>query len=193
MNTHCRPAPRQVTGSSVRRTTLIALVIAAVGGAVLTLGACATGDRQRAAADAPPREDGLISLAVHWSDGAEGRAALYEIRRDGTIAFGGGFDASSGKTTWSGPLDPADRAAIWATLRADGWVDAGGRGRIQGTGEPRSRRGDVRITTAAGMTRHSIRGASPELDRLRERMEQATAGRFDQTLRALPQAGDAPR
>lgn len=47
------------------------------------------------------------------------QTALYIVEDDGTVKFGGGFDALSGKTTWEGQLTVAQLSKLQELLRTD--------------------------------------------------------------------------
>ena len=50
---------------------------------------------------------------------AENQSALYIVDQDGTIHFGGGLDALSGKTTWTGELNSQQLLTLRNLLQDD--------------------------------------------------------------------------
>ena len=133
--------------------------------------------------DTGPVEGGF-TLRLRYQSG-QNQFALYEIREDGRIAFGGGMDAVNDRFSWTGPLQDPDRLAILAWLSEQScYADP-----PESTGTPPDVRYDVSVDCGGGDVRFRVRGEHPRLRGLRGLLEEATAGRHDAVLRRLPQAG----
>ena len=154
----------------------------AVAGLVL-LSACAS---TRGVGD-PNTPTGGVAVEVESRDSESLKISLYRVWPDGTIDWGGGRDAMNSVTTWEGLMGQSEIASMRQLLEQDGWYD----GRPKGSGTPKTATATVVVKSAAGSRTTTIRGSSPELERLLEVLRQATKGRHDGYMRKLPDA--APR
>lgn len=147
---------------------------------LLLLTACAS---TRGVGD-PNTPTGGVALEVETRDSESLKLSLYRVWPDGVIDWGGGRDAMNSVTTWEGLMGQAEIAKMRTLLEQDGWYE----GRPTGSGTPKTAMATVVVRSAAGSRTTTIRGTSPELDRLLEVLREATKGRHDGYLRKLPEA-----
>jgi hypothetical protein len=142
------------------------------------------------AARGPDRTRG-IALEVDVRD-AGAFAALYRLKRDGTLGWGGGDSAIKGETTWEGALSDEEIHGLAAILEEDGWLGAAP-GHAQPPAESASkRRTTVRVDAPAGKHRFERHGHDPAAERLVQHLDGLARRRYDGFLRALPKPDPPP-
>lgn len=122
-----------------------------------------------------------LSLDLEHRRG-EDSIALYRVRPDDTIAFGGGRDALDGATPWSGPLTADEAARLRTLLDGQGWFDP--RPVVTDAGADVAYR--VALSGPGGSARFALEGESEAMIPLRTLLETAAARRLDPVLRRLP-------
>ena len=131
----------------------------------------------------PDRTGGIaLELFTHYPSN---QATLYKVDRDGTIHFGGGFDAISGSTTWSGPMTDQEIGAMRTLLERHGWFQAA----PESTGEPRDLRRRFLIRRDNRTRAYRLKGEVPALVEVETMLKPIAERRLDPILDALPKAG----
>jgi len=162
------------------RSRGVAFGLCAVGLMVI-LQACAGAMGVRAGeADSPT---GGLAMSLFITDG-ETQHALYRVDADGTIHFGGGFDALDNETTWQAGMSDADLTRLRALLEEHGWLTD-----PAPTGGEGDRHHRVRLAWPGGTQAFETEGGGPSIDPVREFLERVTARRYDEYLESLPGPG----
>ncbi len=164
--------------------------VVAIAVAVAAMTTCLAGCAGLARDDRTPT--GGRSLSVRSWAPAERRIAYYEIDREGIFGTSGGVDAEIGEVTWSTPLEPAEfewlldplsEASWWAQLDREienAPPDAS-------TDPPRTL---VRFVGPLFDRERTFRGEIASIAPLLARLREIAMGRFEETLDALPRAGE---
>jgi len=132
------------------------------------------------------------SLSVrHWEP-AERRVAYYEIDREGVFGTSGGVDAEIGQVTWSTPLDAAELERLLDPLSETSWWTRLDRDIENATPDasadsPRTR---IRFLGPLFDRERTFRGDIALVAPLLARLRELAMGRFEETLDALPRAGE---
>ena len=161
-------------------------ILAALAAATLGLVGCAGLARD----DRTPT--GGRSLSVrHWEP-AERRVAYYEIDREGVFGTSGGVDAEIGQVTWSTPLDPAEFERLLDPMSETSWWTRLDREIEDATPDastdpPRTL---VRFVGPLFDRERTFRGEIALVDPLLALLRELAMGRFEETLDALPRAGE---
>ena len=127
-----------------------------------------------------------VSLEMEFRRGDDS-IALFRVRPDDTIAYGGGRDAIQGRTTWSGPLTAEEAAELRTLLDDRGWFSP-----VPALTDAAA---DVayRVSLAGpgGTARFSLDGESEAVVPVRGLLETAAARRLDPVLVRLPRPSAA--
>jgi hypothetical protein len=141
----------------------------------------------------PPQDAGSVTggLGMNlWYAQVKTRQYQYfEVRAEGTLAYGGGMVAFDRRTEWTGRLSPEQGRAFREAVDRAGWMTAT---------NPASGEGDDEIAEitlfADGASRaFTIRGADAQVAELVKSLQAIANSRFRRELDALPQPGLQPR
>jgi hypothetical protein len=114
--------------------------------------------------------------------------ALYSVKKDGTISFGGGKEARQGETTWTDELSDEERVKIVAMVEQFGWLHSGP---VSSKTNPEH---EYAVSARRGSTRMSVEvtGDNPQVVEMVSYLDQICRRRFDAFIESLPQPGQAP-
>ncbi len=151
-----------------------ALVVACV------FGGCA------ATPSAVDRTEG-IELAYRWTVEDEGRAAYYEVAKDGAFGASGGLPASMREVRFRTQLDDAELAEFLTRVRATGFAE---RPSESGAGPARS---ELTVVDRGRKSRFVVLGEDPEVEALRRWCAEIAMRQFRDVIDAQPEAGPRRR
>lgn len=163
------------------RATVLAFVLSAAT-ALMFLCGCATTPRSGAV----DRTEGL-ELIYRWSVESEGRAAYYEVAKDGSFGSSGGLPASMGEVRFRTELDAADLELFMARVRATGFAK---RPAESGAGPARS---EVTVVERGRASKFVVFGDDAALEELRRWCAQIALRQFRDVIDAQPEAGPRRR
>lgn len=146
-------------------------------GAVMLLAACSAGLK----AGRPDSPTSGIALRMLITD-RESSHALYVVDPSGTIAFGGGFAALDGRTTWSDVLSAEDIDRLRQLLDEHGWMD----GPPTVVEQPEAAVCEVRFGAPGVSYRFSVRGGGDHVNPVRQFLEDVSRRRLEPVLERLP-------
>ncbi len=118
--------------------------------------------------------------------GLDNYAALYRVNGDHRLGFGGGAAATSSRLTWTGSLSSEQYDLLQALLRQHGWFD----GLVTSTGEPKQQVARIALRWPGGRRRFTVTGDSPDVDPVRQLLDDAARQRFQSALDILPRPGE---
>ncbi len=107
----------------------------------------------------------------------ENQTALYVVEGDGTIEFGGGIDALSGKTTWEGQLTDAQLSKLQELIATEN---------LQTEIVIDSKRFEIVICNTEDVHRYVVPISNPSASELYFFLEESTMQRIQAQLDALP-------
>ncbi len=145
---------------------------------VLTLApiGCAGGSR----VDPQSPTGGLsLKMLVLTEDNA---AAMYRVKPDGTIHFGGGLDARQGKATWSGPMTAQEIQHLRDLIARHEWYDAG----PASTDRPTGRSYRIQLRWPQGRRTFRVVGRSLDVTPIEQLLAHAAGRRHEAFLETLP-------
>ena len=108
----------------------------------------------------------------------------YELKRDGSVSFAGGFDAMQKKPSWSDALTLDESQRLFDTLAQHGWLD----GEPEVTGESGSLRVKVKFSSRDARYDFDTHGGGGAVDAVRELLAEITNRRHAEYLDRLPEA-----
>jgi hypothetical protein len=150
-----------------------ALVVLASAGA---LAGCATAQR------GVDRTEGL-ELTYRWTVEDEGRAAYYEVAKDGSFGASGGLPASMREVRFRTELDAADLAEFLARVRATGFEE---RPSEAGAGATRS---ELTVVDRGRKSKFVVLGEDDSVEALRRWCAEIAMRQFRDVIDAQPEAG----
>jgi hypothetical protein len=162
-------------------------VLAVMLAAATTWAGCASAARD----DRTPT--GGRSLSIQRWMPAERKIVFYEVDRNGVFGTSGGVDAEIRQATWTTPLDaetladlldPPSAASWWATLGEE--IDRAGSSRPDAS-SPRTM---IRFIGPTLDRERTYRGTAESVESLIDRLREIAMARFEETLDALPRAGE---
>ncbi len=115
-------------------------------------------------------------------------AALYRVKPDGRISFGGGMKATSGAYSWHGQLSPAECDELLQILQTAGWYDRN----PQSSGLPEDHEYRGFISWPSGRKRWEVNGESPDIRPVYDWLDHVSRRRFDEYLDLMPRPGKQP-
>ncbi len=118
--------------------------------------------------------------------GLDNYAALYRVNGARRLGFGGGADASNRELSWTGSLSDEQYDRLQALLRQHGWFD----GLVASTGEPPQRVARIELRWSGGRRRFKVTGHSPDVEPVRQLLDDAARRRFEPALENLPRPGE---
>ena len=118
--------------------------------------------------------------------GLDNYAALYRVNGARRLGFGGGVDASNRELSWTGSLSDEQYGRLQALLRQHGWFD----GLAASTGEPRQRVAWIKLRWPGGRRRFKVTGNSPDVEPVRQLLDDAARRRLEPALENLPRPGE---
>lgn len=118
--------------------------------------------------------------------GVDNYAVLYRVNGAGRLGFGGGAAATSSRLTWTGSLSPEQYDRLQALLRQHGWFD----GLVASTGEPRRQVARIALRWPGGRRRFTVTGDSPDVEPVRQLLDDAARQRFQPVLESRPRPGE---
>ena len=148
---------------------LVAILFSLAGCAALQRSGTRTGDIE-------------MTMYARSSDGAE---SLYEIRKNGTLAFGGGMDARLDSPKWTGDMTDDEIARMRQLLEQCNWLRPTPKAMDRPEGDQRLYR--IWLTAPGVVKQFSLKGEHPSLQPLRELFERAALRRLEPDLQKLPQ------
>lgn len=163
---------------SAGRTSLSRLMFTVSVTLAATLGplGCSGGSR----VDPQSPTGGLsLKMLVLTQDNA---AAMYRVEPDGTIHFGGGFDARQEKTTWSGPMTAQEIQHLRDLIAQHGWYDTG----PASTNRPPGRSYRIQLRWPQGRRTFRVIGRSLDVTPIEQLLAQAAGRRHEAFLETLP-------
>jgi len=132
------------------------------------------------------RTEGL-ELAYRWTVEGEGRAAYYEVAKDGSFAASGGVPASMREVRFRTELDAADLAEFLARVRATAYA---ARPSEAGEGAARS---EVTVVDRGRKSRFVVLGEDDSVEALRRWCAEIAMRQFRDVIDAQPEAGPRRR
>ena len=157
----------------------LTLVVAVVLGAQLSgsfLVGCATA--RSAAAGAT----GGVTLRLYKHDQEGGAMTLYEMKRDGTLGFGGGRDAQFDRITWTGAMTEPEIEELLALIEQYEWFESG----PDGSDEPQGLSYRISLSGPKGSKRYRIKGSCESLIAIETLLERISRRRLEPILDKLP-------
>ena len=118
--------------------------------------------------------------------GLDNYAALYRVNGARRLGFGGGVPATQGQLTWTGSLSLEQYDRLQALLRQHGWFDAD----VASTGEPPQQVARIALRWPGGRRRFKVTGDSPDVDPVRQLLDDAARLRLQPALGIFPQPGE---
>jgi len=115
----------------------------------------------------------LVRLEMYGST----QSALYIVKHDATVQFGGGVDALTGKTTWTGTLTPTQFANLQKLLENEPFY---------GSEELRGERFEVYIQRGDSYQQHTLPFTDATANELYYFLEESTLERIQVHLDSLP-------
>lgn len=150
---------------------------------VMCLACC--GNRLKAGDPDTPM--GGVALEILRTDGRSSHA-LYRVESDGTLSFGGGFDALRDRTTWTAAMTTEQIAALQALLEEHGWFASPPAGASFDSDVVHK----VTFASPRASWRARVRGGGPHLDPILDFLREAALSRHDDLLDSLPQPSSPP-
>ncbi len=150
----------------------------------LTMGCATTNGVPIAGKDDPM---GGVRLELYAKLGMNADA-LYRVRPDGTISFGGGTRARNGNYSWTGQLTLAECDELLQTLRTYGWFDR----EPQSSGQPEDHVYQGSISWPSGKNRWEVIGNSPDIQPVYDWLDHVSRRRFDEYLDLMTRPGKQP-
>jgi hypothetical protein len=144
------------------------------------LGGCASGP---SSADGPDITGGLSLRMMIARPGDS--FALYEVRTDGTLLYGGGRDALNDHFTWTGPLTAEEIAELNRLVDEHGWFERD----IASESDAEGIKTMITVRRAGAKRAFTVRGVSPRVEPVEALMRSAAQRRHDEFIRTLPQPG----
>ena len=138
---------------------------------------CATPTR-----DVNSRTGGL-SFSFRMMNKEAGSAVLYTVSQDGTLGFGGGMDAHSGRTSWTGPMSDEQVEEFLALLDLHAWFHH----KPESEGLPKGLIYRIELQGPQGLQRYSVTGQCESAKEVLSFLDDIANVRFDPILRQLPQ------
>ncbi len=118
-------------------------------------------------------------------------ASLYLVRPDGTISWGGGYDARHGRTSWTGPLTGEEIDQLHRLLDELEWFTRAPASAADDDGAPRGEPAyRIKLRWRNGKRDYTVRGPSPDVAPIEELLQRAARRRLDVFLQTLPKAGE---
>jgi hypothetical protein len=154
------------------------LLVGLVG---VILAGCAGGLK----AGAPDSPTGGIAIEIFRTDERSSHA-LYVVDPDGTISFGGGFDAQQERTTWSAPMTAEQIVSLQAILSEQLWQQAPVRS--EEASDPGSVECRILFAAPAISWRATVPADNPRVSPVVEFLRELSLARHEEVLRSLPQA-----
>jgi len=137
----------------------------------------------------PPQDAGSVTggLGMNlWYAQVKTRQYQYfEVRADGTLAFGGGMVAFDRRTEWKGKLSPEQGRAFREAVDRAGWMTAA----QPATGEGDDQIAEITLFADGASRAFTIRGADAHVAELVKSLQAIANTRFRRELDALPQPG----
>ncbi|UCD75747.1 MAG: hypothetical protein JSV91_02295 [Phycisphaerales bacterium] len=146
--------------------------------ALLVAAGCAT---TRSSSDGAESATGGLRLSIRAERGT-GSHALYRVEPDGTIGYGGGFDAWEGRTTWTDAMSAEEIEELKSLIDEYGWFEREPRS----TGEPADYLYRIDLADLQGRRRYEVTGESPDVMPVLELLDRIARRRFDEFLETLP-------
>jgi hypothetical protein len=158
--------------------------------AFLTLVGCAAQMKAKAGEQSSPT--GGVALRMYLSDGRTSHA-LYVVTPDGSISFGGGFEAPDGQTTWTGAMTTEEIDELRGLLERHGWFRAAPGYNHSLASDPMDRwlyriefAFPATDSSAAGRWSLDRHGAGPDIAPIRKCLERAAMKRNQAVFDQLP-------
>lgn len=117
--------------------------------------------------------------------GLDNYAALYRVNGARRLGFAGGAAATKSQLTWTGSLSVEQYDRLQALLRQHGWFDA----LVVSTGEPPQQVARIALRWPGGRRRFKVTGLSPDIEPVRQLLDDAARSRFEPALEILPEPG----
>ncbi len=124
---------------------------------------------------------GGVELSLYVRD-ASGAEMLYDVKRDGTLSFGGGMDARLGNTTWTGMMTEEEIRQLHELLSQREWFKA----KLRSTDEPEGVLYRVSINAPQSRRRFTLKGEHESVKPVRELLEKVALRRLEGDLERLP-------
>jgi hypothetical protein len=165
---------------------LIAVFFLSVIGALI--GGCATSSPSGAVHPTASQPTGGVTLELYSRD-AERRESYYELRRDGTLAWGGGRDALVRSTSWTGPLRPEEIQQLLTLLEQQHWFEV----KPKSTRQPKWQLYDLRLSHPGNVRERRVIGRWEAIESVEQLLRGAALRRLEPDIASLPRAGLAER
>lgn len=117
-----------------------------------------------------------------------GAESLYQVNRDGTLNFGGGFNALAGHTTWTGQMTPREIQELRELIETHHWFTAN----PDSTQQPPGMLYRVAIDAPQVQKHFTVKGESPDVQPVRELLARIALRRLEGELKRLPQPSLQP-
>lgn len=166
----------------MQQTSCNLFCIAAVA-LVMCLACC--GNRLKAGDPETPM--GGVALEILRTDGRSSHA-LYSVESNGTLSFGGGFDALRDRITWTAAMTTEQIAGLRALLEEHSWFERA----PMGAGGDNEVIHEITFASPRASWRARVRGGGPRLDPILEFLREASLSRHDDLLDSLPQPNSPP-
>lgn len=150
-----------------------------IGACLLLVGSCAS---------AGTHDDATGGLTMEMYITRPGNSfARYKLDRDGTLHFGGGFDAQARRYTWSGPMTDEEILRLLEMIETYRWFEAEPSSGV----EEKGRTFEIDLEGADRHRKYTVTGDSPAVVAVYDLLRDAAMRRHEGILRSLPEA-DAP-
>jgi len=117
-----------------------------------------------------------------------GATALYQVNPDGSLNFGGGFDALVDHTTWTGQMTPQEIQELRELIESHHWLSAN----PVSTKQPPDMLYRVELRATETRKHFSVKGESLDMQPVRELLAHISLRRLEDDLKRLPQPSLQP-
>ena len=151
---------------------------------MIVIGGCASSDATVSSAPTAGHPTGGVTLELYARD-ADQRQSYYELRRDGTLGWGGGRDALNQTPSWTGAMLAHEIDELLVLLEQAQWFQA----KPKSTRVPEGQLYELRLTHRDNLRTRQVTGRWEAIEPIERLLYNASLRRLDPQIEALPRAG----